>query len=130
MFEQLPIYVSNPIAARRFYDAIAVPLGLGRFVISDDCLAIETSDSDHVPMLWIGSDRPAACAAVARSEHLENLISFSADSRQAVDAFHAAALRAGGRNLRKPDVLVMQPGAYSAFVRDPSGNAVEACFAS
>lgn len=54
-------------------------------------------------------------------------IAWRAPSREAVDAFHAAALAAGGQDNGAPG---MRPGYhahyYGAFVLDPDGNNVEA----
>ena len=49
-------------------------------------------------------------------------IAFLADSQQAVQAFHAAALAAGGRDNGAPGPRPYHPGYYSAFVLDPDGN--------
>ena len=130
MIEQSRIHVTNLSATRRFYDAIAVPLGLGTLDISPTGFVLGRPGSADAPMLWIGADRPVGCLAMTDRGEPENLISFSARSLSAVVAFHRAALAAGGSNLQGPDRLPIQPGAYSAFVRDPSGNAVEACYAS
>ena len=129
MIEQSTLHITNLAATRKFYDAIAVPLRLGTLDISPTGFVLGRTGGP-VPLLWIGTDRPVTCLSVLQPDSVENLISFSAESRAAVDAFHAVALRAGGQNLRDPDPLEMQPGTYSAFVRDPSGNAVEACFAA
>jgi catechol 2,3-dioxygenase-like lactoylglutathione lyase family enzyme len=45
-----------------------------------------------------------------------------------VQAFHAAALSAGGTNNGDPGVRDYHPGYYGAFVRDPDGNNIEAVF--
>ena len=45
---------------------------------------------------------------------------------QAVQAFHAAALAAGGRDNGAPGPRPYHPGYYSAFVLDPDGNNIEA----
>ena len=56
-------------------------------------------------------------------------IAFAAESREEVDAFHAAALAAGGRDNGAPGVRTeYSPGYYGAFVIDPDGNNVEAVF--
>jgi catechol 2,3-dioxygenase-like lactoylglutathione lyase family enzyme len=57
---------------------------------------------------------------------------FAARNRAEVDAFHAAALKAGGIDngppgLRNPTVGY-PPGYYAAFVLDPDGNNMEAVF--
>jgi catechol 2,3-dioxygenase-like lactoylglutathione lyase family enzyme len=52
---------------------------------------------------------------------------FRADSRAAVDAFHAAALAAGGHDDGAPGLRPDYLPAYcAAFVRDPDGNRIEA----
>ena len=54
-------------------------------------------------------------------------ICLRAPDAQAVDAFHAAALAAGGRSDgapgRRPEYT---ESYYAAFVRDPDGNKIEA----
>ena len=50
-----------------------------------------------------------------------------APGTQAVDAFHAAALQAGGRSDGAPGLRPEHPtGYYAAFVRDPDDNRIEA----
>ena len=51
---------------------------------------------------------------------------FAANSRTEVDAFHAAALRAGGTDNGAPGQR--RPNYYAAFVPDPDGNNIEAVF--
>jgi catechol 2,3-dioxygenase-like lactoylglutathione lyase family enzyme len=54
-------------------------------------------------------------------------VCFGAPTRQSVDAFHAAALGAGGRDNGKPGVRT-DYGAnyYAAFIVDPDGYRIEA----
>ena len=52
---------------------------------------------------------------------------FTAPSRAAVDAFHSAALQAGGRDNGAPGLRVQYgPDYYAAFVIDPDGYRIEA----
>ena len=52
---------------------------------------------------------------------------FQAKSRAAVDAFHAAALKEGGKDNGKPGVRTdYSPKYYAAFVVDPDGYRIEA----
>jgi len=52
---------------------------------------------------------------------------FSAPTRASVDAFHAAALEAGGRDNGQPGVRAeYDPDYYAAFVVDPDGYRLEA----
>jgi catechol 2,3-dioxygenase-like lactoylglutathione lyase family enzyme len=67
---------------------------------------------------WIASERePTSVLHVA----------FAAPDRETVDAFHAAALEAGGQDNGGPGVReIYHPDYYGAFVLDPDGNNVEA----
>lgn len=56
-------------------------------------------------------------------------LAFVAPDRAAVDAFHAAALAAGGRDNGPPGLRERyNPHYYAAFVIDPDGHNVEAIF--
>jgi catechol 2,3-dioxygenase-like lactoylglutathione lyase family enzyme len=53
-------------------------------------------------------------------------VAFRVDTRQLVDAFHAAAIAAGGRDNGAPGVRAhYHPNYYGAFVLDPDGHNVE-----
>ncbi len=54
-------------------------------------------------------------------------VAFAADRREQVDAFHAEALTAGGRDNGAPGVRPEYSDSYyGAFVLDPDGHNVEA----
>jgi catechol 2,3-dioxygenase-like lactoylglutathione lyase family enzyme len=54
-------------------------------------------------------------------------LAFRVKSRAAVDAFHAAALAAGGRDNGEPGLRPQyHPNYYGAYVLDPDGNNLEA----
>ncbi len=53
-------------------------------------------------------------------------IALGAESRAHVDAFHAAALEAGGIENGAPGVRWYHPDDYGAFVLAPDGNNIEA----
>jgi predicted lactoylglutathione lyase len=54
-------------------------------------------------------------------------VGFGARTPELVDAFHAAALAAGGEDNGAPGLRPQyHPGYYGAFVLDPDGNNVEA----
>lgn len=56
-------------------------------------------------------------------------IAFVAESREQVDAFHRAALRAGGQDNGAPGLRPRYSGQYyAAFVLDPDGHNIEAVF--
>lgn len=51
-------------------------------------------------------------------------LGLSADSRQAVDDFHAAGLASGGTCEGAPGPRPFSPDAYGAYLRDPDGNKI------
>jgi len=54
-------------------------------------------------------------------------IAFVADTRELVDAFHGAALQAGGTDNGAPGVReIYHPDYYGGYVLDPDGNNIEA----
>ncbi len=53
-------------------------------------------------------------------------LAFEAKSKQQVEAFHKAALAAGGKDNGAPGYRDYSPGYYAAFVHDPDGNNIEA----
>jgi predicted lactoylglutathione lyase len=53
-------------------------------------------------------------------------VAFAARDRATVDAFHAAALEAGGTDNGAPGIrTIYHPDYYGAYVLDPDGNNVE-----
>ncbi|MEJ0007737.1 MAG: VOC family protein [Steroidobacteraceae bacterium] len=53
-------------------------------------------------------------------------MAFAAKSREEVQAFHQAALKAGGKDNGGPGYRDYSPGYYAAFVYDPDGHNIEA----
>jgi catechol 2,3-dioxygenase-like lactoylglutathione lyase family enzyme len=98
----------------RFYEATLAPLGWTKL------MAFESSAGfgrDGSPVLWIGAGQAPS------SVHL----AITSTSREAVDAFHAAALAAGGSDNGKPGLRAeYHPNYYGAFIIDLDGNNLEA----
>ncbi|RYY42618.1 MAG: VOC family protein, partial [Sphingomonadales bacterium] len=70
------------------------------------------------PFFWIGDNE-----TVGQGTH----IAFAVESRAEVQAFHAAALAAGGTDNGPPGIRAHYgPDYYAAFVCDPDGINVEA----
>lgn len=105
--------VADVARAAAFYDAALGALGLRRVAEIDGGIGYGVT----TPIFWI--DRFHAPA--------RNHTAFAARTREHVDAFHAAALKAGGTDNGAPGVR--QPPYpdhyYAAFVRDPEGNNIE-----
>ena len=119
MLNHVSIGVRNVAKAKAFYDAALKPLGY-------NCLSAGETSLGYgkgAVQLWIGaSDKPVK-ADMASGLHF----CFDAPTRKSVDAFHRAALKAGGQDNGGPG-LRADYGAnyYAAFVVDPDGYRIEA----
>lgn len=127
MLDHTGIVVTDLAKARRFYDAIAKPLGLATATNSPDSFLFGKSAEEPIPYLWIGTLRPSYWVEGSRAGINQMHVAFIAKDKAAVDAFHAAALAAGGRDNGKPGPREGAGDYYGAFVLDPDGNNIEAC---
>ena len=101
--------------SRVFYRAVLAAIGLAGAIREGD--GYFSADE-----LWIdAADRPKG--PVSRVH-----LAFKAVDQAAVQAFHRAALGAGGRDNGAPGERHYHPGYYAAFALDPDGNNVEAVF--
>ena len=115
LIDHITLWARDLPASRRFYEAALAPLGFGLEFEHDGLLAFGSGESGRL-ILYAG-ERPVAGVHVA----------FSAPSREAVNAFHAAAVEAGGRDNGAPGPRPeYHAGYYGAYVFDPDGNNVEA----
>ena len=73
-----------------------------------------------------GIDHPTYWIDVFHPHSVRQHTAFRAASRAQVEAFHAAALAAGGTDNGGPGLRAYTPGYYAAFVLDPDGNNIEA----
>jgi catechol 2,3-dioxygenase-like lactoylglutathione lyase family enzyme len=114
VIDHINIGVSDLGRSRAFYERALAPLGIA--VVMEHRAGVGLGDHGK-PYFWI-SDR-------ARSAPLH--VAFASPDRATVDAFHAEALAAGGRD-NGPAGLRPQyhPSYYGAFALDPDGNNVEA----
>jgi catechol 2,3-dioxygenase-like lactoylglutathione lyase family enzyme len=119
MLDHVSIGVSDIPAAKRFYDAVLLPLGYRCQYEDAAMLGYGATE----PSLWLnGTDRP-----VPRDEKSGLHFSFAAPDQASVDAFHAAALRSGGADNGRPGLRPdYGAGYYAAFVVDPDGYRIEA----
>lgn len=133
VLDHVGIRVADPARSRTFYTAALAALGHALAMSLDqDATGPGPQHGfgrDGKPSFWIigagdrvehgdhGDHAPAAATHVA----------FSASSRAAVDAFHAAAIAAGGRDNGAPGLRPhYHPAYYGAFVLDLDGNNIEA----
>ena len=117
LIDHIQLVVGDLDASRAFYDAVfgvlGIPLGgTGADYFWADELFISTAQSE------------AAQGELTGRHHL----AFQARDRAMVDAFHRAAVAAGGKDNGAPGERPYHPGYYAAFVLDPDGNNIEAVF--
>ena len=117
LIDHVHLVVRDLPASRRFYqavfDALGVPIGG------------EGDDFFWADEVFVSSaDSKAALGELTGRHHL----AFQARDRAAVEAFHKAALAAGGRDNGAPGLRPYHPGYYAAFALDPDGNNIEAVY--
>jgi catechol 2,3-dioxygenase-like lactoylglutathione lyase family enzyme len=115
MFDHVGLEVADAQASKAFYDRALEPLGAS--VVMEYGGKAYGYGTDRKPVFWIG-ERGEVGAPVH--------VAFSAPDRSTVDAFHSAALEAGGRDNGEPGLRSYHEHYYGAFVLDPDGNNVEA----
>jgi catechol 2,3-dioxygenase-like lactoylglutathione lyase family enzyme len=122
MLDHIGLAVADIRRSKAFFTEALAPLAISVLV---ELTAEQTGQHAHAgfgkdnkAFFWIGEARqPTATAHIA----------FTAGSRSEVDAFHAAALRAGGTDNGAPGIRAYyHPDYYGAFVLDPDGNNIEA----
>lgn len=119
MLDHISIGVADVARAKRFYDAALAPLGYR--CLSEGAGSLGYGDTDAA--LWIS----ATAHPVPPDDRSGLHVCFTAPSRAAVDAFHAAALATGGRDNGKPGLRGdYGPDYYAAFAVDPDGYRIEA----
>jgi len=119
MFDHISIGVRDVARAGRFYDMALAPLGMARKYDSETSLGY---GRDAIG-LWIGAAKRPVAADPQSGLHF----CFAAPTCASVDAFHAAALKAGGSDNGKPGVRQdYGDNYYAAFVIDPDGYRLEA----
>ena len=106
--------------ARRFYDPVMATLGQVQLRQAADEYGYG-APGEAEPRFWIVHpfDRQPA------SRGNGTMLALTAETRAAVDAFHAAALAHGGSDEGKPG-LRYSAHFYSCYVRDPDGNKLSA----
>jgi catechol 2,3-dioxygenase-like lactoylglutathione lyase family enzyme len=128
MLDHTGIVVSDLAKARAFYDAIAKPLGLATTDNGEQAFLFGKSAQEPIPYLWIGTLRPSYWSEGSRPGLNQMHVAFIAPSKETVHAFHEAGIAAGGRDHGAPGPREGAMGYYGAFLLDPDGNNIEACF--
>ncbi len=114
MIDHVRLHVADAARSKAFYELALAPLGYR--VVMEPVPGV-VGMGTRFPDFWFAESGAATVAHVA----------FRAEDQAAVDAFHAAALAAGGTDNGAPGLRERyHPGYYGAFALDPDGNNVEA----
>ena len=114
MIDHVKLFVSDFERSRAFYEQALAPLGYRVWL---EPVPGVVGMGRERPDFWIQAGTPTAAHVALR-----------ADDRATVDAFHAAALAAGGSdNGAAGPRPHYHEHYYGAFAIDPDGNNVEAC---
>lgn len=121
-FTHVTVGTNDLEKARTFYDEVLGKLGLKRLADLGDNGSIWGVDKPSFFVLKPANGQPATVGNGVT-------ISFDAPSRASIDAFHAAALAAGGKDEGAAGPRNWAPNAYAAYARDLDGNKLAAyCF--
>jgi catechol 2,3-dioxygenase-like lactoylglutathione lyase family enzyme len=117
MFDHVVFSVSNYETAKTFFLTALEPLGVA--VVSEGPLGIELCRADSPSSLCIRRTEERT------TPHLH--LAFTARTRDEVDRFYSAALKAGGQDNGAPGLRPQyHPNYYAAFVIGPDGHNIEA----
>jgi catechol 2,3-dioxygenase-like lactoylglutathione lyase family enzyme len=125
MLDHVGFAVSDIARSRAFYERALEPLGIALMMEIPPEQNAQGGGGralgfgkDGNPFFWIADNQ-----RVGEGTH----IAFETDSRAKVDAFHQAALAAGGKDNGAPGIRAQyHPNYYAAFVLDPDGLNIEA----
>jgi catechol 2,3-dioxygenase-like lactoylglutathione lyase family enzyme len=122
--DHVSINVSDHARSKAFYEKALAPLGVAAVMDFGKACGF---GREGKPDFWIGE----GVTSFQRADQLKVItpvhISFAARSRAEVDAFHRAAVAAGGTDNGGPGIRKdYHPNYYAAFVLDPDGHNVEA----
>jgi catechol 2,3-dioxygenase-like lactoylglutathione lyase family enzyme len=120
VIDHLTIGVSDLKTSRRWYTEALAPLGFSEIGPWSDAARAVSFGLEGANDFAISEEYEAGGQL-----HL----AFAAETKEQVDAFHAAALAAGGTDNGAPGPRPeYSKGYYGAFVLDPDGHNVEAVF--
>jgi len=122
IMSHVSVGVTDMARSLAFYDAVLATIGARR-VLEEGGFAV--AYGRQFPEFWVQMPANGAPPSVGNGTH----IGFAAASRAQVNAFHAAALAAGGIDDGAPGPREHYgPEYYGSFIRDPDGHKIEAMF--
>ncbi|TML49284.1 MAG: VOC family protein [Actinobacteria bacterium] len=117
MLDHVTANVGDLERAKGFYSQALAPLGYSLQMEFEGGAGFGAGEG--MADFWLGSS----------SERGATHVAFSAPNRAAVDAFHEAAMAAGGKDNGAPGLRPhYHEHFYAAYVHDPDGNNIEPSF--
>ncbi|WP_295227133.1 VOC family protein [uncultured Brevundimonas sp.] len=121
----LTLGVKDADAANAFYDAVLATVGWSSHMSFPGWRAYSAGGAGEGFTVWICQPFDGQPATAGNG----TMLGLPASSREAVEAFHAAAMAHGGTDEGKPGHRPHYgPDWFAAYVRDPSGNKIGAIF--
>jgi catechol 2,3-dioxygenase-like lactoylglutathione lyase family enzyme len=119
VIDHVSIGVRSLERATRFYEAVLGAVGWAKLVVRPGAVGFGT----RYAVFWLNL-RPDMAPVVAKTgDHIALRVGSAAE----VDAFHRAALAAGGVSDGEPGLRhYSKASVYAAFIRDPDGHRIEA----
>jgi catechol 2,3-dioxygenase-like lactoylglutathione lyase family enzyme len=129
LIDHTGVGVSDIVAASKFYHAALGTLGMHAVVRISETGAL-AQVADKIGGVGYGVTYPVYWIDIFHPSGARQHTAFRANDRKTVNAFHAAALAAGGRDNGAPGLRTGEypTGYYAAFVLDPDGNNIEAVY--
>jgi catechol 2,3-dioxygenase-like lactoylglutathione lyase family enzyme len=119
MIDHVSVSVRDLAASARFYAAALAALGFTQLETRPATVGFGKRYSEF----WINLREGLVPVPSNGGAH----VCFRARTTDMIDAFYAAALKAGGRDDGAPGLRPRHgEGYYAAFIRDPDGNRIEA----
>jgi len=119
MIDHVSIAVRDLDRAAAFYEAVLSRIGYARLEVRAKTVGF----GKRYPEFWLNLRPEMYAIAEDTGVH----VCLRVPTAAAVDAFHAAALAAGGASDGAPGLRALHgEGYYAAFIRDLDGNRIEA----
>jgi catechol 2,3-dioxygenase-like lactoylglutathione lyase family enzyme len=116
--DHIGIAVTDYPRSKAFYEKSLAPLGIKLLMEFSEAAAGFGRDDGGRPSFFIEAHGEPPRGRLH--------IALRAETRAQVDAFHAAAIEAGGADNGAPGVRWYHPNYYGAYVLDPDGHNIEA----